>query len=342
MNPIVRFGAGRTARHAAERYAAEQWAHGHPARAVFRADMQGWVVRIYDPPNSRHEIPGAGRVLWRSRAQGLEIALVRPAGTEAWMFPSGDLHDSETPVLAAVREVATQTGHRLVIGRRLPTRSVPTPRGVRVVQYWAMHALGDTHAVSPEAVTLMWLAPSQARRRLVSRDDVGLIQAVGSVRIDSAVLLTRHASAGDPSRWHGPDARRPLDTEGIQQAAALQRTLPLFGVSRVLAAPNARCVDTVAPLANALGLAVEQDAALSEEGYAHHPDAGLQRLRELAEATSTTVLCSQGAVIPDVVARLAGQDGLPIGEVKAKKGSVRALFFAHGRLVAADYYPTWR
>jgi hypothetical protein len=47
-------------------------------------------------------------------------------------------------------------------------------------------------------------------------------------------------------------------------------------------------------------------------------------------------------VIPDLVARLAAADGLAVGGVRAKKGSVWMLFFRHGRLFAADHYPSLR
>ncbi len=100
-----------------------------------------------------------------------------------------------------------------------------------------------------------------------------------------------------------------------------------------------RCLDTLAPLAGDLGLGVEPQQALEEHHYADKPIAGVRRVRDLARG-GTAVVCSQGTVIPDLVATLAGQDGLALPEIRAKKGSVWALFFRAGELTAADYYPS--
>ena len=68
----------------------------------------------------------------------------------------------------------------------------------------------------------------------------------------------------------------------------------------------------------------------------------MARLLEIAGEDGTSVVCSQGGVIPDLVSRVAGASGLSLGEVAAKKASVWALFFVPDgkpRLVAADYIP---
>ncbi len=50
------------------------------------------------------------------------------------------------------------------------------------------------------------------------------------------------------------------------------------------------------------------------------------------------VLCSQGKVIPGLVAGLATASGLAPPKPPARKGSFWALSLVDGRLVAADYY----
>jgi 8-oxo-dGTP diphosphatase len=52
-----------------------------------------------------------------------------------------------------------------------------------------------------------------------------------------------------------------------------------------------------------------------------------------------SVICSQGNVIPDLIRRIARQDGVNVGEtVVAKKGSTWSLTFTDGRLHAAEYF----
>jgi 8-oxo-dGTP diphosphatase len=81
---------------------------------------------------------------------------------------------------------------------------------------------------------------------------------------------------------------------------------------------------------------------MSEEAFAGDPDAAVARLRELAAAGGTSAICSQGGAIPGMLADLADADGLDLSGVRAKKGSMWALFFVGTRLIAADYYPDFK
>jgi 8-oxo-dGTP diphosphatase len=97
----------------------------------------------------------------------------------------------------------------------------------------------------------------------------------------------------------------------------------------------------VAPVADALGLPITDDPLLSEASFTDDADATLKRARELAAQPGVTVVCSQGGVIPDVVAALARDAALPVdvdvGDVPSKKGSVWVLGLRDGALVSADY-----
>ena len=112
-----------------------------------------------------------------------------------------------------------------------------------------------------------------------------------------AVLLVRHAKAGNRDSWEPPDDLRPLSTKGEAQAAALVALLADFEVDRVLSSPYLRCSQTVAPLATARGLAVEPCDALAEgEGRA-----GVALVRSLLDAAGHTVLCTHGDVAEEVL-----------------------------------------
>jgi phosphohistidine phosphatase SixA len=112
-----------------------------------------------------------------------------------------------------------------------------------------------------------------------------------------AVLLVRHAKAGDREKWDAPDDLRPLTPKGEAQAEALVALLGEFDVDRVLSSPYLRCSQTVAPLAAARGLAVEPSDDLAE-GEAR---AGLALARTLLPGQAYTVLCTHGDVLEEVL-----------------------------------------
>lgn len=154
------------------------------------------------------------------------------------------------------------------------------------------------------------------------------------------LLLVRHARAG--ARGSGPsDLERPLDERGRRQAASLPALLlPVLaaagdGAARPLVAssPARRCIDTVAPLAAALGTEVAVDAALVE-------GADVRTLHErIASLRVPTVWSSHGDVIPELLAMLARR-GLDLGpDPSCRKGSTWVLDVASGTVRSARSLP---
>jgi broad specificity phosphatase PhoE len=80
------------------------------------------------------------------------------------------------------------------------------------------------------------------------------------------LLLIRHALAGDRHAWEGDDRVRPVDDRGRLQSDALVDTLAEFQIDRIVSSPYLRCVQTVEPLAEALGLEIELDEQLGRRG----------------------------------------------------------------------------
>jgi len=104
----------------------------------------------------------------------------------------------------------------------------------------------------------------------------------------------------------------------------------------VLSAPALRCRDTVDPLASACGLPVELDPAFSDAAYEHDPERTLARLCELAALAGTTVVASQGGVVPGLVETLSRQGDLAVGDLRTRKGAAWVLSLQGGRLVDVD------
>jgi 8-oxo-(d)GTP phosphatase len=118
--------------------------------------------------------------------------------------------------------------------------------------------------------------------------------------------------------------------------------LPAFGPVALLAADRVRCRETLAPLAERLGLAVGRAAELGEEEFSADPQAGLalvERLLQPRAEPGVTVVCSQGGAIPSALMALGVRHEGAHGRLfpPSAKGSTWALGGRPGAL-AADYY----
>lgn len=134
------------------------------------------------------------------------------------------------------------------------------------------------------------------------------------------LYVVRHADAGHRGGHHGADDRRELSGRGRQQAEGLRDQLADAGINRLVASPSLRCVQTLSPLGDLLGVKVETDARLAEGKGA----AGALALAKELRGT-TAALCSHGDVIPDLLeALLAGGTRLK-GELRWQKASTWVL-----------------
>lgn len=287
--------------------------------------------------NPMPDVLAAGAVLWRPSPEGpSEVAVVHRPRYDDWSLPKGKLHPGESFAAAAAREVLEETGHTVRLGARLGDTNYRVEQGEKVVRYWGALATGGAFEPNDEVDELRWLAPDPARELLSYAHDVGVLDRFRAVDPPpEPLLLVRHAKAGDRASWVGDDQVRPLTDKGREQAAALVQFLALFGPARAYSAPPVRCVETLRPLTDPIGLAIGDEPSMSEHGYAADPEAGFARLLELAAAgPGVAVVCSQGAVIPDLITRLTGRSDPP-----ARKGSTWVLTIRTGVPVAADYYP---
>ena len=149
------------------------------------------------------------------------------------------------------------------------------------------------------------------------------------------MLVVRHARAGSRRRWDGPDETRPLSGRGRRQAGALVKLLVPFGPTRILSSPYVRCVQSVEPVSEKLGLAVEPSDALAERTPAEDV---LALVRGLPDAP--IVLCSHGDEISVLLDALARDDGLALPkDYECAKGSTWVLDAHKGRYTSASYLP---
>ncbi len=135
------------------------------------------------------------------------------------------------------------------------------------------------------------------------------------------LVLLRHgrSTANTAGVLAGRSEGVELDESGAAQAAAVADRLASVTVTRLISSPMLRCRQTVAPLAAATGLPVEQDARFAEVDYG---DWTGRKLSELAQEPLWRTVQAQpsAAVFP-------GGEGL--AEVGARAvGAVLALLTA--------------
>ena len=99
-----------------------------------------------------------------------------------------------------------------------------------------------------------------------------------------------------------------------------------------MSSPFTRCIQTVEPLAQRLGLEVEVDERLAEGHDWRHA------LELIEQATQPIVLCSHGDVVGDLMHDLAAR-GVPLDDDRIEKGSTWALQVEDGEVVKARYLP---
>lgn len=292
-------------------------------------------------------IRAAGGVLWRVGPDDpatVQVAVIHRPRYDDWSLPKGKLASGESEPDCAVREVLEETGHHARLGRSLgETRYLKESDGStrpKVVRWWAMEATGGTFSPTREVDRLEWLAPGDAEALLTRDTDRQLLERFVRGPIPArTVLLVRHASAGSRSRWTGDDRLRPLDECGMAQAEELVRPLSHFDPTHIISADFVRCVQTVQPLGMAMVLPIAREPLLSELGYPGREEAAVNLLRSAGGEHAVVVACSQGDVIPDLLARLAVADDIDLPDERSGKASVWALTFHDRRLVAAEHFP---
>jgi 8-oxo-(d)GTP phosphatase len=290
------------------------------------------VARRFSPPDVR----AGGGVVWRVRKGKVEVAIIHRPRYDDWSLPKGKLEDGEVPLTAAVREVAEELGARAAVSRRIGDFTYDIPAGRKTVTYWVMRQVDGEFQPTDEVDAVEWLRPKAARDHLSYDVDKRVLADFAAVPIpDSVILLARHGKAGKRSEWRGQDKKRPLEPVGEAQAVRLVPLLAAFCPDRIVSADLTRCIETVRPLAEHLGVDVRIDSAFSDEAFEASPASTEDALMALAKPGRVTVVSSQGETIPGLVDRL----GRGVLDSDTKKGAFWAFSVVDGTVVSMDYYP---
>lgn len=282
-------------------------------------DLSGHSIEEIGASPRRHAVEAAGALVWRERKGVLEVQLIHRPRYDDWSWPKGKVDPGETLRECAVREVAEETGHDVVLGIPLPMlRYRMRDRRFKRVHYWAarraeaadqpaVRARKPATPVDPEEIDdAVWVPADQARAMLTRRQDRtpldALVEAHTKGRLATTPLLVaRHARARKRSAWAGSEEDRPLTPAGYLQAALLVPIAAAYGVREMTTSRWLRCADTIAPYGRATGLTSGLSFDLTELAHAKAPGKVTRSVTELLSSGVPGMICTHRPVLPTVL-----------------------------------------
>jgi 8-oxo-dGTP pyrophosphatase MutT (NUDIX family) len=258
----------------------------------------------------------AGALCWRRVRGRLVVLLVHRADRADVSLPKGKVDPGETLPQTAVREVEEETGLTIALNAPLGTIEYVLPGGRdKVVHYWSSEISDEVLQNSrfrpnSEIASVEWLPIARARRKLSYEHDKDLIDRF-TERVKAghertfAIVVLRHAKAVPPTNWDGPDATRPLLQRGTDQANNVATGIAAFAPIKLISSSALRCASTIAPLARILAIPVRLTANLSQDAYEQDTANVRKIVEKRLTKMGTTVLCSHGPVIPEIIAEIA-------------------------------------
>ena len=234
-----------------------------------------------------------------------------------WQSVTGSVATADEPLgETAVREVREETGYDVVLGRPLGAQRYEAFGAPKTAHFWAGRALGGRFGPNHEVDRMAWLPVPDAADLVTADRDRRVLARFADGPIDTVPLvLLRHARAVARHKWPAPDAQRPLDPAGQEQASGLAAAVAAYGPMRVVSSDSRRCLESVAPLAERWRTPVCPEPALTEEAFRSAPEAALALVRGLLAAGEPALVCTHrpllAALLASVLAGVTGPAGHP-------------------------------
>jgi 8-oxo-dGTP diphosphatase len=96
---------------------------------------------------------------------------------------------------------------------------------------------------------------------------------------------------------------------GEKQAISVAPGVAAFGPVRLVSSTAARCLATIAPASRLTGLDVVESDAISQDAYTSRGDGPVRAVGRVLARTESTVLCSHGPVLPQILQAAADATG---------------------------------
>ncbi|GAB3624481.1 NUDIX hydrolase [Mariniluteicoccus endophyticus] len=260
----------------------------------------------------REKLQAAGAVVVRGEGAEREFLAVHRPKYDDWSLPKGKLEAGELPPVAAVREVAEETGTVVALDLPLGTTQYEVRGQPKRVHYWRASVMATVgHAPDLEVDRVRWIKVASAAASLTYPGDAELVAQAVAAPATTPLVITRHGKAMERKRWAHRDSARPITHRGRHQAREVAKVLTAFGVMRITSSSSNRCVATVLPYATQRHLPIERATILSEErGVDDRSGVGrfMEALaRSCADTGIATVVCGHRPVLPHMLEGL----GLP-------------------------------
>ena len=288
-------------------------------------------------PPPEESIWAAGTVVVKVDADGQpRFLLIHRPRYDDWTLPKGKLDKNEPFLDGAIRETWEETGIEPRNPRLVGTIAYHTQNeNPKVVRWWLADADDGTFTPNKEVDRIKWSKFEKGRKRLTYRNDREVLDRANDMflaRSAGVIYLVRHGSAGKRGSGDGEDWSRGLDKVGRAQRKAIRRLLQAHPLTRIGSSTYTRCVETVQPLSDRMGIPIELEPALVDGSHLHRTMSLIHSLQE-----ESAVLCSHGDVIADLVGHLFASEVPMDGPMEWKKGSIWELRTIQGRVVSGRY-----
>jgi 8-oxo-(d)GTP phosphatase len=286
-------------------------------------------------------IYAAGAVLWRITSnKKIEIALIHRPRYDDWSLPKGKLDANETMISCAHREVMEETGYSAVFGPELGFATYKVEGGSKLVKYWSAQAVDkpDGKPNPQEVDTILWLSPSDARKKLTVDDDRSIVDFFLEFGTGTtALVLLRHAKAVKREEWDGDDDDRPLAQVGQVQAKRLLSMYLPFAIEEVHSSDAMRCIETIEPITRSLSMNPIFSTDLSEYRFTKDKEAALDYAQDLLARGKSAIICSHNPILPKILKKLIGKKNFKELAQELKPAEAWILHHRDGEIIAVDW-----
>lgn len=287
-------------------------------------------------------IRAAGAVLWRQKTHNeIEIALIHRPRYDDWSLPKGKVEDGESALECAHRELFEETGIDAQFTRQLDSIEYEDNGQTKRVLYWAAQSLNPLleFVANEEVDQLKWLSPTDALTTLTHPSDAQVLgNFMSQAPNTDTLIILRHTKALERGDWDEDDSLRPLAESGQAQAHQLVSRMAPFAIDEIYTSDYLRCLQTVAPLADAKQIVPVAVPNLNEETFELDPQRAITFANALKQDQKNILICSHNPVIPTMLRGILSTKLKNRDLIKLEPGDAWIVHRVNGEIMGLDFY----